>query len=92
MWNIANPDAPASLGSLAGLGGTVFSVAFSPTANVLAAGSQDGSTQLWLATPAAAASYICSITGAPITRTEWERYIPGLPYDPPCPAGGQTRS
>jgi WD40 repeat protein/transcriptional regulator with XRE-family HTH domain len=86
MWNIANPAAPASLGSLAGLGGTVFSAAFSPTANVLAAGSQDGSTRLWLATPVAAASYICSITGAPITRSEWQRYIPGLPYDPPCAA------
>lgn len=86
MWNIADPAEPASLGSLAGPGGTVFSVAFSHTANILAAGSQDRLTQLWLATPAAAAGYICAITGTPITRAEWERYIPGLPYDPPCTA------
>jgi hypothetical protein len=64
----------------------VFSVAFSPTANVLAAGSQEGSTRLWMATPAAAGSYMCSIMGTPITRAEWERYIPGQPYHPPCAA------
>jgi WD40 repeat protein len=86
MWNIMNPAKPDSLGSLSGSGGTVFSVAFSPTANVLAAGSQDGSVRLWLPTATAAASYICSITGTPITRAEWERYIPGLPYHPPCAA------
>jgi WD40 repeat protein/transcriptional regulator with XRE-family HTH domain len=84
MWNIADPAEPESLGSLSSPGGTVFSVAFSPTANVLAAGSQDRTTRLWSATPAAAGSYICSIAGAPITRAEWQRYIPGLPYQPPC--------
>lgn len=86
IWNIADPAEPDSLGSLAGQGGTVFSVAFSPSANVLAAGSQDGSTRLWMATPAAAASYICSIAGTPITRAEWDRYVPGRPYRPPCAA------
>lgn len=86
LWNIADPAQPESLGSLAGTAGTVFSVAFSSTASVLAGGSQDGSTRLWLTTPTAAASYICSITGTPITREEWGRYIPGLPYDPPCTA------
>jgi WD40 repeat protein/transcriptional regulator with XRE-family HTH domain len=86
LWNITDPSEPASLGSLTGPAGTVFSVAISPTANVLAAGSQDATTRLWLDSPAAAAHTICSLAGSPITMAEWERYIPGLPYDPPCAA------
>lgn len=84
IWSIADPAEPVNLGSLAGPAGTVFSVAFSPTAELLAAGSQDRTTRLWLATPSAAASYVCSVVGTPITRAEWEHYIPLLPYDPPC--------
>jgi len=30
------------------------------------------------------AAYICSVTGDGITRTEWEKYLPGLAYHPPC--------
>jgi WD40 repeat protein len=84
LWDITNPASPVSLGSLTGPTGAVFSVAFSPTGNALAAGSQDGTTRLWLATPAGATRYVCSITGAAITRGEWEQYVPELPYNPPC--------
>jgi WD40 repeat protein len=84
LWSIADPSRPGSLGSLTGPSGTVFSVAFSPSGNILAAGSQDDTTRLWQATTAAAARYVCSITGSPITQAEWAQYIPGLPYNPPC--------
>ena len=86
LWDIANPAEPTSLGSLTGPSGTVFSVAYSPTGNAIAAGSQDNTTRLWLTTPASAAAYICSVTGDPITRTEWTQYVSGLPYNPPCAA------
>ncbi|MGD0066713.1 MAG: helix-turn-helix domain-containing protein [Streptosporangiaceae bacterium] len=84
LWDIMNPASPVSLGSLTGPTAAVFSVAFSPTGDAIAAGSQDGNTLLWLATPAAAARYVCSISGAAITRAEWEQYLPELPYNPPC--------
>jgi len=27
---------------------------------------------------------ICAAAGSPISRQEWEQYVPGAPYDPPC--------
>jgi len=30
------------------------------------------------------ANMICDEAGDPITEQEWERYLPDLPYDPPC--------
>ena len=31
------------------------------------------------------AGYICAVAGDPITRAEWAKYLPGVPYHPPCP-------
>ena len=84
LWDIADPAAPGRLASLTGPTGTVFAAAFSPDGTTIAAGSQDGTTRLRRATPASAATYVCDVAGAPITSAEWEQYIPGLPYGPPC--------
>jgi WD40 repeat protein len=62
----------------------VFAAVFSPDGSTIAAGSQDGTTRLWQATPASAAAYVCATVGDPITPTEWAQYVPGLPYAPPC--------
>jgi WD40 repeat protein len=88
LWDITNPARPASLGSLTGPGKAVFAAVFSPTGNALVAGSQDGTVRLWLTSAALAASHVCSVAGIPITPAEWARYVPGLPYRPPCPGGG----
>jgi WD40 repeat protein/transcriptional regulator with XRE-family HTH domain/energy-coupling factor transporter ATP-binding protein EcfA2 len=84
LWDITDPARPGRLGALTGPAGTVFSVAFSPNGASIAAGSQDDTTRLWPATAAAAAAYVCSVAGSPITPAEWAQYIPGLPYNPPC--------
>jgi WD40 repeat protein len=65
----------------------MFAVAFTPDGTALAAGSQDGTTRLWRASPASAATYVCDTAGSPLTQAEWAKYIPGLPYDPPCQPG-----
>lgn len=85
LWNITDPVRPASLGALTGPAKAVFAAVFSPAGNTLVAGSQDGTVRLWLASPALATRYVCSIAGTPITPAEWARYVPGLPYHPPCP-------
>ena len=84
LWNIANPAAPVRLASLTGPAGTVFAAVFSPDGTTLAAGSQDATTRLWQVTPAAAAAYVCATAGTPMTKAEWSRYLPGVPYTPPC--------
>jgi WD40 repeat protein/transcriptional regulator with XRE-family HTH domain len=84
LWDITDPARPSRFGALTGPAGTVFSVAFSPDGASIAAGSQDDTTRLWPATAAAAAAYMCSVAGSPITPAEWAQYIPGLPYNPRC--------
>jgi WD40 repeat protein len=85
LWDITDPARPVSLGSLTGPAQAVFAASFSPTGDNLVAGSQDGTVRLWLISPALAARYVCAIAGTPITPGEWARYVPGLPYRPPCP-------
>ncbi|NUP02676.1 MAG: hypothetical protein HOW59_32605, partial [Nonomuraea sp.] len=40
--------------------------------------------RLWDLRPGAVAARVCAAVGEPITRAEWRRYFPGLPYRPPC--------
>lgn len=86
LWDITDPARPASLGTLTGPAKTVFAAVFSPDGTTLVAGSQDGTVRLWITSPALAARYACSIAGTPITPAEWARYVPALPYRPPCGA------
>jgi len=85
LWNLTKPAGPHLITTLTGPTGHVYSVAFSPSGDTLAAA--DSSDQVWLwdthATEAAAA--VCAMAGQPLSRAEWQAYIPGRPYAPPCP-------
>lgn len=84
LWDMSNPAKPAHTATLAGPANGVMTVSFSPRGNALAAGGLNHSVQLWNTDPAAAAAWICSIAGAPISDREWTQYVPGRAYTPPC--------
>ncbi|HEY4854167.1 MAG TPA: AAA family ATPase [Streptosporangiaceae bacterium] len=85
LWDVTNTLQPHARVILTGPTDVVYGVAFSPDGHTLAVGSADNTVRLWRTDPSHVASYICSIAGDPLTRTEWNQYIPGLPYNPPCP-------
>jgi transcriptional regulator with XRE-family HTH domain len=71
----------------------VSSVAFSPDGKTLASGSVNGTVRLWntarpgqnLAETTNLVRYLCALAGRDLTRAEWARYVPHLPYQPVCP-------
>jgi WD domain, G-beta repeat len=85
LWDLSDPARPRQLGQplTAGSGNTVRSVAFSPNGTTLATGESGGIAQIWNLDVSYAISRICA-TGT-LTPQQWHQYIPGLPYDPPCP-------
>jgi WD40 repeat protein len=72
--------------ALTGPGGAVNSVAFSPDGTTLAAGSTDHTVRLWdVAYLVNAVPHLCASARRSLTRAEWARYVPGLPYQTVCP-------
>jgi WD40 repeat protein len=64
--------------------GHVYSVAFSHSGQVVAAGSADGTVRLWDTSAAQAASAVCANEGQPLSRSAWETSVPGITYRAPC--------
>ncbi|MFD5511193.1 TIR domain-containing protein [Streptomyces sp. NPDC127051] len=83
LWDTSDPDHLVEIASLA-TGGLYpqASVAFSADGSLLAA-SGDRGTRLWSVDLAAILRRLCAESSR-ITREQWEQYLPGQRYDPPC--------
>lgn len=84
LWDVSDPHHPKSLGTLTGHTNAVSSVAFSPDGHTLATGSADRTARLWDTSVDRVATRIYAITWPAITKREWDHYLPGLGYRPPC--------
>ncbi len=70
----------------------VFDVDFSPDGGSLATASLDGSLRFlessaWTSDMPAIVADLCARLARSLTPAEWDRFQPGLPYEPTCPAG-----
>ncbi|GAA2468273.1 WD40 repeat domain-containing protein [Streptomyces macrosporus] len=85
LWDVADPARPTPLGEpLTGHVDTITSVAFAPDGDTLASGGYDVTARVWQLDAERAIRRICSTTAGSLTRRQWERYVPQVPFTPPC--------
>lgn len=85
LWNVTDPDHPAAIGlPLTVETGFVAVLAFSPDGHTLAATTDDGVATLWDLNVDSAITRICAASAGALNRQQWSRYVPELPYEPPC--------
>ncbi|MFF9061797.1 hypothetical protein ACF09K_24340 [Streptomyces sp. NPDC014882] len=89
LWDVTDPDHPSPIGvPLTVETGFVAVLAFSPDGHTLAATTDDGVATLWDLNVESAISRICEGSSGALSRQQWKRYVPQLPYDPPCGTAG----
>ena len=54
-----------------------------PTVGMTA--GMDRMTRLWTTDPDQVARRICRLAQPRLTRAEWDRHLPGVEFQPPCP-------
>jgi len=89
LWSMSQPRQPQEASTLRARTGTL-AVAVSRGSAMLAAigNSRQGphrSLQLWHTDTARMADRICGVAWPRLTRSDWERHFPGVPFQPPCP-------
>jgi WD40 repeat protein len=84
LWNIADPARPQALATLHAASGALYDLTFSPDDRTFVVGGDLQTMTFWHDRPNPVIRRICAFAGTRITKTEWDRYLPGVAYDPPC--------
>jgi len=85
LWNVAEPTRASELGRpLTDHTAAIDDAAFSPNGQVLATASDDSTMELTLLGVGQAAAHVCAASANTLTAAAWSRYVPDLPYNPPC--------
>lgn len=83
VWSLDEDGAAAEEVVLRSFPGTVFDVRFTGNDEILASG-QDGLIESWRLDSNDLIGRECARPGDRINNTEWNTYIPGVPFAPPC--------
>ncbi|SCF63958.1 WD40 repeat [Streptomyces sp. Ncost-T6T-2b] len=85
IWDLSDPGSPARLSYLPGNGSAgLYALKYSPDGETLAVVRASAGVDLWDTDPERIVKNLCNAVGDPITREQWNRYLPDRPYRPPC--------
>jgi WD40 repeat protein/transcriptional regulator with XRE-family HTH domain len=62
----------------------MYSVSLRPDGLQVSAGGAPEAVYTWSLDPAEARARICALAGDPVSRQEWNRYVPSVPYQQVC--------
>jgi WD40 repeat protein len=90
LWDLSDRAHLTRLATLTGHTDAVYAVAYGPDGHTVATGSGDGTAILWdvtevTLTAAHAVVQACAMAGPALSRADWARYVPGVPYERVCP-------
>jgi WD40 repeat protein len=84
LWDVTTPAAPRAVAVLTGHTDRVRAVFFAPDGHTLFTGSADQTVRRWETNPERVAARICALAYPRITPRQWEQYLPGIDFRPPC--------
>lgn len=84
LWDIATPTEPKALATLQADDNSLYASAFAPDGITLAVAGSSHRVNLWPTDDAVAVKEICDRAGDPITQQEWDQYVKGRSFAPPC--------
>jgi WD40 repeat protein len=84
FWDVSAPDQPHTVAILTASDAAVWAVGFSPDGHTVATGGSDRTVRIWETDPKRATELICAVGGDAISKEEWGKYVPGVPYRPVC--------
>ncbi|WP_460729645.1 nSTAND1 domain-containing NTPase [Nocardia heshunensis] len=85
LWDFTDRAHPRRTVTLADTSTSDWNATLAPDGLHAAAGAKDGALRLWDLDEQHAVTRICAATGSMWTEDLWHRYLPQLPYNPPCP-------
>ncbi|MFI0976881.1 WD40 repeat domain-containing protein [Streptomyces sp. NPDC021093] len=83
LWDVTDGTARA-IGILTSHTSSVSAVTFTPDSRTLVSAGQDHTIRLTPTRAEDIAREICATVSTGISREQWRRYLPDLPYRPPC--------
>jgi WD40 repeat protein len=82
LWEVASGKAIGT--RLTAAGGDDAMLDLSPDGHRLLMTTSNGQGVVWNIDPASWAQRACALANRTLTREEWERFLPGRPYEPAC--------